>query len=634
MSDKGVITLCAIVTVLIFIIGVALSVINRKEIKKVLRIATVCVFLMLVSALYPYHAMRRSPYAMGLTLFESMCAMLLSSKPEEILTGLNGYNVSFLDVYKGVLLCLLIIAPLFTVGITLSFFSEKFAKLAYRFRSAFRDSYLFSAVNERTLCIAEDVAQTEPKALIVFALRSGAEDISLEWLGRIKAVNGIILQEDVVEIKHSLTHKRNYYLLSVNGGENLDAGLRMYKKYNGVSFDQINMWIYSKDEVAEIIFDHLYETFNVRLINEEGLIAKQLLSEYPLYDAIQEGKLSVLIVGGGNVGLEILRLTTTCACFGDDVKTEIHVVDIDGEKARAVFEKTSPRLAESWGIQFHTADVKTVSFTEVLKSIQPTYVAVALGNEALDMETAVYIRRFYGLKGGLPKLHALVDHSRIEEQILPNLCVTDWSYDKETRKYKSKFLCSFEIQPFGSYEDTYSNLRIAARYQDCLAVAVCAQYRGIKALDEENTPELLTALYNQVTYYKEFSDSYALTVPYKLYMMDMELVDDGEGDLVYLDENLEKYHDLLRLNENRRYESFMRGHGWTQMLPEEVTDRTMGDKLRKRNARIENTYMEELSKITGRDLESEDRASIMNLPIIIRLANGLYGKKYSVRKRK
>jgi hypothetical protein len=163
---------------------------------------------------------------------------------------------------------------------------------------------------------------------------------------------------------------------------------------------------------------------------------------------------------------------------------------------------------------------------------------------------------------------------------------------------------------------------------------VCAQYRGIKTIDEENTPELMTALYNQVTYYKEFSDSYAITVPYKLWMMGMELVDDGKGDLVYLDENLEKHQKTLRLNENRRYESFMRSHGWTQMLPEEVTDRTMGDKLRKRNARIENTYMEELSKITGRDLEKEDRESVMNLPLIIRLANGLYGKKFSVRKRK
>ena len=634
MNDKTVITFCALVMVLIFLIGVGLAAINRKEPKRILRIATICVFLMLVVLIYPYFSIQGSQYAVGLTLFEGMCAMLMSAQPREILSGLNGYGVSFLNIYKGMLLTLFIIAPLFTVGITLSFFSEKFAKIAYRFRSFFRASYLFSSVNERTLCIAEDVARTHPKDLIVFALRTGMDTVKAEDMTRIKGIGGIILQSDIVEIKHSLRWERNYYLLSIDGGENLEMGLRMYKQYNGKSTDKVNMWIYSKDEIAEIIFDHLYETFNVRLINEEGLIARQLLNEYPLYDGIVEGRLCVLVIGGGHVGLEILRLTTTCACFGADVKTEIHLVDIDGERAKSMLEKTSPHLAERWDIHFHTADVKTDAFTKLLRSVQPTYVVVTLGNENLNMETAVYVRRFYGLKDGMPKIHVLVDHSAIEKEILPNLCVTDWSYDQGTKKYKSNFLCSFEIKAFGSYEDTYSNLRIAASYLDCLAVAVCAQYRGIKTIDEENTPELMTALYNQVTYYKEFSDSYAITVPYKLWMMGMELVDDGKGDLVYLDENLEKHQKTLRLNENRRYESFMRSHGWTQMLPEEVTDRTMGDKLRKRNARIENTYMEELSKITGRDLEKEDRESVMNLPLIIRLANGLYGKKFSVRKRK
>ena len=634
MDDKTVITLCAVFSLLVFAAGVVLTVLNRRNAKNILRIAAACVFLMMVSMLYPYYAIQKNSYAIGFTLVQSMCAMLLNSNPEEILSGFNAYNVSFLGVYKGVLLILLIIAPLFTVGITLSFFSGKFAKVIYRIRSTFKDSYLFSAINERTLCIAEDIARTHKKAVIVFALHVDVNDVDAQFLARIKQINATIINEDIVEMEHSLDRKRNYYLLSTDGGENLERGLRMYQKYNGQTAKNVNMWIYSKDEIAEIIFDHLYETFNVRLINEEGLIAKRLLNEYPLFNAIKDGRLSVLMVGGGHIGLEILRLVTTCACFTEDVKLEINVVDADGEQSRKTFEKTSPLLAERWGVRFHTANVKQSSFTELLKTIDPTYIVVALGDQTLDMETAVYVRRFYGLKDGFPRLHALVDHKSIEMYILPNLCVTDWQYDKQAKRYKSNFICSFEINTFGSYEDTYSDLRISASYQDCLAVAVNAQYRGIRMVDEDNPPELLVALYNQVTYYKEFSDSYALTVPYKLFMMGMELVDDNMGDLTYLDENLERFHDMLRLNENRRFESFMRGHGWTQMLPSEVTDRTMGDKLRKRNARVENTYMKELSELTGRDLEAEDRASVMNLPIILRLANELYGRKYSVRKAK
>ena len=129
----------------------------------------VCVFLMLMTGIYPYYA--SGTYAVGLTLVENMCAMLLNSNPGDIPAGFDGFNVAYIDVYKAVLLVLLIIAPLFTVGITLSFFSEKFVRIIYRIRSEFRDSYLFSAINKRTLCIAEDVAATDRKAIIVFALR-------------------------------------------------------------------------------------------------------------------------------------------------------------------------------------------------------------------------------------------------------------------------------------------------------------------------------------------------------------------------------------------------------------------------------------------------------------------------------
>jgi hypothetical protein len=37
--------------------------------------------------------------------------------------------------------------------------------------------------------------------------------------------------------------------------------------------------------------------------------------------------------------------------------------------------------------------------------------------------------------------------------------------------------------------------------------------------------------------------------------------------------------------------------------------------------------------MTGRDFSKEDVRSIMNLPTVIRLANALYGKNYSVRKK-
>ena len=629
MNGEVILTICAILTLLIFAVGVALVILNRRDIKRVVRVLGVCVFLMMMSAIYPSYA--EESFAIGLTLFESMCAMLLNANLGEILDSFNGFDVAYIGVYKMVLLVLLIIAPLFTVGITLSFFSEKFARIVYRIRSCFRDTYLFSAINERTLCIAEDVAATDRKALIVFALRISEDDIDAEVLARIKDINAYVINDDIVQIRHSLRRTRNYYLLDTNDSENLEAGLRIYQRYNKERTDKVNMWLYTKNEISEVIFDYLYETFNVRLINEEGLIARALTTDYPVYDAVKDGRLSVLIVGGGHIGLEILRTMTMCSCLGDDVKVDINVIDLNGEKSRAVFEKASPGLAEKWDIKFHSADVKSVAISNVLDSIDPTYIVVCLGNETLNLEAAIYIRRKYGITDGLPHIHSLIDYKRIEEQITPNLCVSDWKYNTEHRKFESTPICSFEIKTFGSYEDTYKGLRIGASYRDCLAVAVNAANRGITTVDSQYNAEWLTDLYNQVGFYKDYSDAFAVSIPYKLWLLGLELVDDGAGEVLDLENILEANIDRLRKNENKRYEAFMRSKGWTQLLPSEVQNGRMGNKLQKKHARIDPQYTEELEQMTGRDFSKEDVRSIMNLPTVIRLANALYGKNYSVR---
>ncbi|MBE6542562.1 MAG: hypothetical protein E7672_09000 [Ruminococcaceae bacterium] len=610
-------------------IAAVLVVLNRRELKRIVRILGVCVFLMLVSGIYPYYF--GDTYAMGLTLAESMCVMLLNSSPSEILAGFDRFDVPYIGVYKTVLLVLLIIAPLFTVGITLSFFSERFTRVLYRVRSQFSDTFLFSAINERTLCIAEDISNTRKKPVIVFALRISREDIDAETLARIKAIGAYIVNDDIVHIKHSLRHVRNYYLMDTDSGENLDAGLRIYQKYNAEYTDRVNMWLYTKNEISEVIFDHLYETFNVRLINEEALIARALVNDYPLYDSVKDGKLSVLLVGAGNIGLEILRTLIMCSCLGDDVQVDINVIDLNGERAKSVFEKTSPGLVEKWNIGFYSADIKSDGFTKILAGIMPTYIVLSLGNETLNIETALYIRRMYGVHDGLPRIHVLADHKNIEKHIIPNLCVSDWKYSTEHRRFESTPICSFDIKPFGSYEDTYKGLRIGATYRDSLAVAVNATNRGITTVDEQNTAEMLTDLYNQVCFYKDYSDAFAVSVPYKLWLLGLELVNDGQGDVSILNSLLQSNMDRLRKHENKRYEAFMRSKGWTQMMPEEVTDGQLSNKLMKKHARLDVQYTDILEKMTGRDFAKEDIRSIMNLPDIIRLANTLYGEKYSVK---
>ena len=88
---------------------------------------------------------------------------------------------------------------------------------------------------------AEDVAETDGKAVIVFALRISEDDIDAESLARIKEIGAYIINDDISQIKHSLRRTRNYYLLDTNNSENLEAGLRIYQKYNIEHNDKVNM---------------------------------------------------------------------------------------------------------------------------------------------------------------------------------------------------------------------------------------------------------------------------------------------------------------------------------------------------------------------------------------------------------
>lgn len=176
MQPETALKLCAAVEILIVAVSVLLAVWKRNNLKSVIRTLGVGVFLSLVVMVLPYYIGGRSPYAFWLSVFNAMCAMLMNADPVEILESISAVQVSFVSVYRAVLLFLFILAPLFTVGITLSFFSERFTMLLYRLRSVFRDSYLFSAVNERTVCLAENIAEKERKPLILFAISGSTED--------------------------------------------------------------------------------------------------------------------------------------------------------------------------------------------------------------------------------------------------------------------------------------------------------------------------------------------------------------------------------------------------------------------------------------------------------------------------
>ena len=73
MNREGILAICGVLTLIIAAVAVILAIRNRRNVTRVVRTLGVCVFLMLMTGIYPYYA--GQPYALGLTLVEMRYAL-------------------------------------------------------------------------------------------------------------------------------------------------------------------------------------------------------------------------------------------------------------------------------------------------------------------------------------------------------------------------------------------------------------------------------------------------------------------------------------------------------------------------------------------------------------------------------
>ncbi len=631
MDKNLMMTICVCLGILCWAAAVAYAIRCRRDGKAIIRAVGLGVFASEFFFVYPFAVVESGILAVPFALLQVMASAVVASDPLAIFELVSStYSVGYLNFYHAVLIILHAIAPLFTIGITLSFFESKFAAVIYRVRSAFRESHIFSDVNERTLCLAESIYASNKKSIFVFLGDSEQLEERQDFAERIHQVGGYILDATPAEVRHSLKKTRTYYLLKLAGDHNLKDAISLFEKYDKIGGGNIKIWLYSKDEISSVIFDNLDEKIDIRLINEEQLIAMGLMQSYPLYRGIQGGKLVFLLLGAGHIGLEILRTALWCSRFGEDISAEFHVLDLNADHAAQKLEKLCPGLAKRYDIHFYNANVETAAFTELLKQIHPTYIVATLGQEQRNIAACIEMRRIYGFDGDFPLIHVLIDRADTATMILDNLHISDWYFVKEKCAFQKRELCSFRLLPFGSYAETYSSVRFSHGYYDALAMAINAVRCGILCLDEENNKEKLRDLLNKVEFYKIFSYGYATAIPYKLWLMGLQLEKDGKGQIGALEEALPQFEKQLLAQEQQRWICYMHSIGWQSMPIEEVQGNSYQDKLRKRHGRLDVENQERLGNLVGRDFAKENREDLYRLPAIIRLANSLTDKPYSI----
>ncbi len=629
MDKNLMMTICLCLGILCWAVATCFAVRYRKDVKSPIRAAGIGVFASLFFFIYPFAVVESGVFAVPFALLQVMASAVVASDPLSIFELLSSeYSVSYLGIYKAILIVLHVVAPLFTIGITLSFFESKFASLIYRIRSSRRESHIFSDINERTLCLAESIYSSNKKSVFVFIGDSEKVEEHRELADRVHEVGGYILDISPSEVRHSLKKTRTYYLLGTDSGRNLKDAIRLFEKYDKIGGEQIKIWLYSKDEISSVVFDNIDEKIDIRLVNEEQLISMGLMRKYPLFDAVNGDKLDFMLVGAGNIGMEILKTAIWCSQLGKNVKVRFYVLDRNAEFASEKLEKQCPGLAEQYHVLFETVDIETDSLRKALGNVRPDYIVVALGEEQRNLRVGTEIRRFYGMH---PHIHVLTDHKDTESMILENLHISDWRFGKENGTFVKTEVCSFALLPFGSYAETYSNMRFSKGYNDFIAMSINALRFGITETDSNRNEEYLRDLLNKVEFYKNYSYSYATSIPYKLWLMGLQFVDDGKGDITVLEETLPKFEEILVEQESARWSCYMRTQGWQPLALDEVKGNVYQDKMRKLHARLNPDSTKTLSDIVGRDFASEDVENLYRLPAIIRLANKLHKKPYSIK---
>lgn len=374
----------------------------------------------------------------------------MSSCPEQL--------VSIFELWAAVIY---VFAPVLTFGFVLSLFNNLSSYLKY-LRCYFREAYVFSELNEKSLVLASDIRQREPKASIIFAdVFDGNEEKSFELSEAAKKLGAICFKKDVLVINfnlHSAARDISFFAIDGNETENLNQALKLIEQYRHRA--NTHLYVFSTKMESELLLTAVDKgQIKVRRINEVQSLVNRVLYERGqiLFDHARTTSdgiktISAVIVGMGRHGTEMVK---ALSWFGqmDGYKIEIHGFDKD-PLAQERFTALAPELMSpdyngveipgeaQYKIAIHGGlDVETVSFArQIGQRKDATYVLVSLGDDDVNVKTAVNLRMYFERMGVHPDIQAIVYNSQQKKAL------------EGIRNYRGQ---AYDIEFIGDLESSY-----------------------------------------------------------------------------------------------------------------------------------------------------------------------------------
>ncbi len=349
-------------------------------------------------------------------------------------------------LYTAYFAVLYVVAPVLTFSLVLSFFKNISSFIWYALRGK-KEVYIFSELNEKSFALAEDLKKQNTQREIVFTEVVESEDEKYsELYEKARSLRAVCFKRDILTVDFTVRHKKAqlyFFTFSENPAKNISEGVQLIEKYK--SRANTHLYILSSELESELLLTKAFRQessapagIKVRRVKEvQSLINRNLYEkgyEQIFASALDDGtgvkKINALVVGMGQHGTEMTK-ALAWYCQMDNYEVNIDAVDKDSA-ANDKFSSLCPELMSNtyngrqndpneacYKIRIHSGmDVSTKTFDDMVQNLSPiTYVMVCLGNDALNIATAVKLRTLFAQKGWMPKIQAVIYDSERKQAL-------------------------------------------------------------------------------------------------------------------------------------------------------------------------------------------------------------------------
>ncbi len=407
-----------------------------------------------------------------LAIFHAMQVFTIGCEFSVVTEGLTICPEAWQSIYETGFSIAYVAAPVLTFGFVLSLFKNMSAYMKY-FTIRRKELYVFSELNDRSLALASDLKRNNKKCGIVFAdVREEGDETNGERKAEAKKIGAVCFKKDILLLHFRRRRAKKstfFFAIGEDEAENVNIAIKLIERYQELENSRI--YVFSTGVESELLLtDAQKGNIKVHRINEARSLINRVLYENGdilFQSAKPEGggmkRIGAVVVGMGKHGTEMVK---ALSWYGQMDGYRLSITAFDRDRlARHRFTALAPELMDpryngvivegeaQYTIQIHPAmDVETSCFArKIAKLTDTTYVLVALGNDEMNIKTAVMLRMYFERMNIHPVIQAIVYNTRQKKALEGIINYRGQAYDIDfigdlESSYAKKVIINSELE--------------------------------------------------------------------------------------------------------------------------------------------------------------------------------------------